>query len=102
MFSSPRPAHVGGAGVAEMGVVRPDDHLGRAMAGLEMGDEFDQGLHHVLVALVPGRDVGAEHFLIVLLRVFDEARVLLGEEKFIRRGAGRFWQGIRLPWRGGR
>jgi alkanesulfonate monooxygenase SsuD/methylene tetrahydromethanopterin reductase-like flavin-dependent oxidoreductase (luciferase family) len=80
-------AHRAGAGIADVGVVRPQDDLALAgtNAAIDVGGEGVERLGHVLVAQVPRGDAAAEHRAIVALGVAREACVLLGREKFVFR-----------------
>jgi len=74
---------VGGACVAEVRVVRPDDDPRRAAGAREVFGERVERLCHVLVAHVPARDVAADERAVVALRVADEPRALLGGEEAV-------------------
>ena len=71
------------AGVAEMRVVRPDDDLGLAIAGLEMGHQRFQRLGHVPVTEIPGRNTTAEHGAVIRLRVLRQPRILRRKEVLV-------------------
>ena len=70
--------HGGGAGVAQVRVVGPDHHLGRAGGLVKVAHKRQQRVHHVLVTQVPGRCFGPKHAAVVLLGVFDHGGVLGG------------------------
>ena len=81
---------LGGARVADVGVVRPDDDLaGRAVRG-EMGAQRLQRLGHVAVAQVPRLRADAKQRAVIALGVAHEAGVLLGVEVGV--GVVRVWR----------
>ena len=65
--------------------MRPYDDLRGVMAELEVPHERVEGVDHVRVAKVPGRDAAAEHGAVVLLGVSDQAGVLFGGEELFDR-----------------
>src|SRR5207248_4100263 len=69
------------ARIADVGVVRPDDGLGRrARCALEVPCQGFERLSHVCVAEVPALDAAAEDRAVVPLGVGDEPGILLGIE----------------------
>src|SRR5207247_212687 len=78
-------AHRSRSRVAEMRVVRPDDHLGAPVRTVEPRHEGVQRLRHVAVAQVPRFVAAPEHRPVVLLRVPNEPGVLLGGEERLGR-----------------
>jgi hypothetical protein len=71
-------AHVGRAGVAEVGVMCPDNHLCAASLPRDIGDECVERLDHVSIAQVPGRNVAEKHRAVMRLRAFHYAGILHG------------------------
>ena len=80
-------SHLGGARVAQVRIVRPQYHLGLLPLPREMLHQRIQGLGHVHVAEVPGRDSSPKHRAVILFRVLYQARVLLGVEEIVSRDA---------------
>ena len=76
-------AHLGGPGIAEMGVVRPHDNARARLRPVEKAQELLKGVHHVAIAKVPRVGTAPEHRPVVLFRVPDQARVLLGVEELV-------------------
>jgi hypothetical protein len=76
-------AHLGGAGVAQVRVVRPDRHAHLAAVRGQVLFQRLQRLHHVAVPQVPGRHAAMEHGAVVLLGVAHQARVLLRVEQVV-------------------
>src|SRR6266540_7171952 len=73
--------HFRGAGITEVGIVRPNYGF-RFAASIQMRHEIFKGLYHVLVTQVlvtqiPGGRAPAEHRPVIFLRVLYQARVLL-------------------------
>ena len=74
--------HVGGAGVADVGVVLPDQPLG---PGSEVaGDPVDR-VGHVVIADVPRLTVAAHHGAVVVLGVGGDLGVLCRVERVLVR-----------------
>ena len=79
------PAHLRCPGVANVRVVLPDRDRRVLLMVAQVIEQRVGRVRHVAVAKVPRRDVGAVHLLVVLLRIPDHDRVLLGEEGFVER-----------------
>ena len=77
-------AHLGRARIAEMRVVRPDDHAGIGPLALEEPHQLTEGVDHVPIAEVPRVGAPAEHRAVVRLRVPDQTGILLGVEELVR------------------
>ena len=77
------PAHLRRPRVAQVRIVRPDNNLRTHVLAVEIFDQRVECLHHVLVAQVPGRNLLEKHRAIILLGVFDQARILFGVKKII-------------------
>ena len=75
--------HLGGAGIAEVGIVCPDNGF-RLAASIQMSDKIFKRLYHVLVSQIPRGRAPAEHRPVISLRVLHQARVLLCEKEFLR------------------
>src|SRR6266404_3269689 len=77
------PAHLRGARIAQMRVVRPDHDLARAF--IEVIGQSLQSFGHVLIAQVPRIFAPTKHRSIVTLGIGDEPRVLFGIKEFVAR-----------------
>src|SRR6266511_2197838 len=71
--------HFRGAGITEVGIVRPNSGF-RFAASIQMRHEIFKGLYHVLVPQVQGGRAPAEHRPVIFFRVLYQARVLLCEK----------------------
>src|SRR5690606_27070983 len=80
-------AHLGGAGIAEVRVVRPNDDAAaaRSVASSQMSHKRIDRLGHMPIAQVPRRDASTEHRAVVGLGITCQARILLGEEELVLR-----------------
>jgi hypothetical protein len=76
-------AHFGGARVAQVRVVRPDDHAGGGTAPRQVRHQRLEGLDHVTVAQVPRGHVAQEHRPVVSLCVRHQPRILLGMKRLV-------------------
>src|SRR5882724_1991369 len=72
--------HLGGARVAQVGIMRPDNRF-RLPASIKMRNQIADRVHHVPVAQVPRRRAAAKHRTVVLLRVFYQPRILFCKKK---------------------
>src|SRR6266513_2986950 len=75
--------HLRRAGVAKVGIVRPDNRFGLP-ATIETRNQIFERLDHVPVAQVSRRSAPAEHRPVILFRILHPARVLLCEKEFLR------------------
>ncbi len=73
----PLPTQSGGGGVADVGIMRPDDGLRLRPARLQ---KIFERVEHMPVAQVPGRCSPMEHQSVILLRRAHDAGVLHGVE----------------------
>ena len=73
------PAHLGRTGVAEVGVVFPDDDFGVR----DVIRERRQRLCHVLVSQVPRRHASREHRSVITLGVENQPRILLRKKVIV-------------------
>ena len=73
------------AGIAEMRVVRPDNHLAAAAAAHAVMGQREQRVGHVGVAQIPCVQPASEHPTVVRFCIDHHLRVLLGEELRIER-----------------
>src|SRR5665213_2660069 len=69
--------------VAHMRVVLPDNHLGMPQLAVEVCDQSLERASHVRVTKVPRGDLRPVHLVVVLLRIADQTRVLLGVELLV-------------------
>jgi len=76
-----RVSELSRARIADVRVVGPDGDLRGAVRPVEVSDEGIERLGHVAVAQIPALGAGAEDGAVVLLRVHNEARVLLRVEE---------------------
>src|SRR5436189_3065129 len=74
-----------------MGVVFPDDNLRSRDGAFEVPNEGIKRFRHVAVAEVPRRDAPVKHIAVIFLGVFDDTRILFGEEIFVE---GRLQSGL--------
>lgn len=79
--------HLGGARVAEMGVVSPDDGFWFFAVFFQVGEKVVEGVGHVGVAKVPGVRAAAIHGAVIMFGVGGDAGVLFGIEEFVGGGA---------------
>ena len=79
-------AHVRGARVAEVGIVRPDYDFRDLPAISQMGEQRIQCFRHVLVTDVPSGDAALEHRAVIALRIVGKKGVLLRVEKLVGGG----------------
>ena len=61
----------------------PQDDLCRLPDSAEMSMKRLKRLEHVAVTQVPGGHAPAEHGAVVLLRILDQPRILLGEKQLV-------------------
>lgn len=69
--------HVGGPGVADVGVVRPHD---RPRPGPVVIEEAIEGVHHVVITDVPALPVRPHHRPVIPLRTGHDLGVLTDQE----------------------